>query len=81
MLKGDNVMKKIMVSFLTLAIVSSFSGVVLAANYHDQNSAKAIKQIVLSEDEPAPVPVPVPAPAPAPAPVPEPAPTPEPEPK
>jgi len=68
-------MKKIMVLFLTLVIVSSFSGVVLAANYHDQNSARAIKQIVLSEDEPAPAPPPEPAPAP------EPAPTPEPEPK
>ena len=71
-------MKKIVVSFLALVMVSSFSVVVFASNYA-LCPLKLSKQITLSEDYPAPTPHP--APAPAPEPTPAPTPTPEPGPK
>jgi len=68
-------MKKILVTICSLVVAFSFSTVVFAAKDMNTFNAKIVKQIILSEDEPAPTP------APAPEPEPTPAPTPEPEPK
>jgi hypothetical protein len=64
-------MKKIIVSFVSVLMVSSLLTVVLAANAISCTD-KLTKQVILSEEAPAPVPEPAPAPAPAPAPEPEP---------
>ena len=64
-------MKKILATFVSVLIVSSFAAVVLAANPVTPCTGKSAKQMILSEEAPAPEPAPVPAPAP----------TPEPEPK
>lgn len=66
-------MKKILVSFVSVLVVSSLLTVVLAANAVSC-SDKLTKQVILSEEAPAPEPTPAPAPAPAPAPEPEPEP-------
>lgn len=61
-------MKKILVSFVSVIVVSSLSTVVLAANAVTSCTDKLTKQVVLSEEAPAPEPAPAPAPAPEPEP-------------
>jgi len=65
-------MKKVLVAFVSVIIVSSFSAVVFASIPVTSCTVQLTKQMVLSEDDPTPAPSPAPAPAPAPAPEPEP---------
>jgi hypothetical protein len=60
-------MKKIIVSFVSVLMVTSLLTVVLAANAISCTE-KLTKQVILSEEAPAPVPEPAPAPAPEPEP-------------
>ncbi len=57
-------MKKILVTFVAVIMVSSFSAVVSATS----PVVKLTKQMILSEESPAPEPAPAPAPAPEPEP-------------
>jgi hypothetical protein len=63
-------MKKIIVSFVSVLMVSSLLTVVLAANAVSCTD-KLNKQVILSEEAPTPAPEPAPAPAPAPEPEPK----------
>jgi hypothetical protein len=63
-------MKKIIVSFVSVLMVSSLLTVVLAANAVSCTD-KLAKQVILSEETPTPAPEPAPAPAPAPEPEPK----------
>jgi hypothetical protein len=60
-------MKKILVSFVSVLMVSSLLTVVLAANAISCTE-KLTKQVILSEEAPVPEPAPAPAPAPEPEP-------------
>ena len=72
-------MRKILVTFVSVVMVFSFSAVVLAANAVIPGAVKLTKQLVLTEEAPTPAPAPAPAPEPEPEPVPAPAPAPEPK--
>lgn len=76
-------MKKMVSTLMSAVLVMSLCSVVLAANNAGQCKATFVKQMILSEEEPAPAPTTgtEPAPAPEPAPEPPPAPEPVPEPK
>jgi hypothetical protein len=63
-------MKKVLVSFVSVLVVTSLLTVVLAANAISCTD-KLTKQVILSEEAPAPAPAPEPAPTPAPEPEPK----------
>jgi hypothetical protein len=61
-------MKKILGTFCSVVMLSSFSAVVFAASPVITCAAKLTKQVILSEEDPTPAPAPAPAPAPEPEP-------------
>jgi hypothetical protein len=62
------IMKKVLVAFVSVIIVSSFSSVVFASIPVTPCTVQLTKQVVLSEDDPTPAPSPAPVPAPEPEP-------------
>ena len=61
-------MKKLIVTYFSVIIALSLSGVVLAASNVNICNHKITKQMILSEEKPAPTPAPDPAPIPGPMP-------------